>query len=193
MHCGIAATDFIFTSKNSAYGSVYHSNYDSFYWYKTWGDPTFEWHLTIAKVWGSLAFKLVNEEILPFNFEDYGNALDEYVSNLSNLTTKVDFGPMKEAVLQFKSSAKKVAKEIEEISKGSETLLRSLNDRLMMTERVFLGSPRESGQGNEIFRLNLLRRMVSSCNFFAFQSGFLCKFCFPCHPDCHCNRKLERS
>ncbi len=41
-----------FDSADGKYEGVYHSNYDSFYWYTHWGDPTFEYHASLAKVFG---------------------------------------------------------------------------------------------------------------------------------------------
>jgi hypothetical protein len=35
----------------------YHSVYDSFHWMKTFGDPTFEYHVRVARLWGLLAMR----------------------------------------------------------------------------------------------------------------------------------------
>lgn len=43
-----------FDSADGKYEGVYHSNYDSFYWYTQWGDPTFEYHASLAKVFGMI-------------------------------------------------------------------------------------------------------------------------------------------
>lgn len=38
-----------------------HSVYDSFTWFDTWGDPTFEWSAMSAKVLGTLAVNLASD------------------------------------------------------------------------------------------------------------------------------------
>ncbi len=51
-HVGIPSMHIQFDSADGMYEGVYHSNYDSFYWYSHWGDPTFEYHASLAKVFG---------------------------------------------------------------------------------------------------------------------------------------------
>jgi N-acetylated-alpha-linked acidic dipeptidase len=36
------------------YEAVYHSNYDSFYWYTHFGDPDFSFHASLTKVFGAV-------------------------------------------------------------------------------------------------------------------------------------------
>lgn len=38
---------------SSSFQAVYHSNYDSFYWFTHFGDPTFEGHVAMARFYGS--------------------------------------------------------------------------------------------------------------------------------------------
>src|SRR5580700_11005409 len=54
---------------------VYHSLYDDFYWMKTFGDPTFAYHATLAKVLGTLALRIDEADVLPFDYAVYAAAI----------------------------------------------------------------------------------------------------------------------
>ena len=50
---------------------VYHSLYDDFYWMKHFGDPTFAYHATLAQIIGTIALRLDEADILPFDYPAY--------------------------------------------------------------------------------------------------------------------------
>lgn len=60
----------------------YHSNYDSFDWMTKYGDPSFEYHETIAKVWALVAAKLVETPVLQLNATRYAQGLRRYVDSV---------------------------------------------------------------------------------------------------------------
>ncbi|EUC45144.1 hypothetical protein COCMIDRAFT_96373 [Bipolaris oryzae ATCC 44560] len=76
---GIPSIDmgFGFDAKSAVYH--YHSNYDSFDWMKKYGDPDFEYHATISKIWALVAAKLVDSPVLQLNATDYALGLSKYV------------------------------------------------------------------------------------------------------------------
>jgi N-acetylated-alpha-linked acidic dipeptidase len=80
---GVPAVDLAFSGD---YG-VYHSLYDDFYWMKHFGDPTFAYHVALARVLGILALRLDESGILPFDYSDYSSevsrALDDLASRAS--------------------------------------------------------------------------------------------------------------
>src|ERR1700751_919800 len=63
---------------------VYHSAYDDHFWMSRFGDPTFEYHTALTKIWGLTALRLANSEILPFDFAANGAALRKFLSELEN-------------------------------------------------------------------------------------------------------------
>ncbi|KAI4615221.1 hypothetical protein J4E83_006947 [Alternaria metachromatica] len=107
---GIPCIDmgFGFDAKSAVYH--YHSNYDSFDWMKKYGDPTFEYHATIAKMWALVAAKLVETPILQLNATDYAVGLQAYVDAVKrkafdagppNKDSSEVFQPLDEAVSHF--------------------------------------------------------------------------------------------
>ncbi|TPX17197.1 uncharacterized protein E0L32_003315 [Thyridium curvatum] len=62
----------------------YHSNYDSFYWVKTFGDPGFKYHRTMAQIFGLMTAKLADEPVVSFSAVDYADALDAYIDKVAD-------------------------------------------------------------------------------------------------------------
>ena len=46
------------------------------------GDPGFQYHRTLAQIWALLALELADRELLPFDFEVYARAVNDYVIDL---------------------------------------------------------------------------------------------------------------
>lgn len=82
---GIPSFDIGFKEDTSRVGDKgnivyhYHSNYDSFHWMNTYGDPGFYYHTTMAKLWALLTAKLVEMPVIPLNATDYALALNSYL------------------------------------------------------------------------------------------------------------------
>lgn len=146
-HLGIAAVDMGF---GGDYG-VYHSIYDSFHWMEKFGDPTFAYHRTAAQVWGLIALRLAEAEVLPFDYTEYAKQLHNYVQEIEARLDKprdtLDLTPLRQAIALFNAAALLAQAETERARNTSATAKdrRDLNDRLMLTERAFIdpdGLPR---------------------------------------------------
>jgi N-acetylated-alpha-linked acidic dipeptidase len=60
----------------------YHSNYDSYHWMSTYGDPGFKYHATVARLLGLFVARLSESPVIPLNTTDYGLALQTYVKKI---------------------------------------------------------------------------------------------------------------
>jgi N-acetylated-alpha-linked acidic dipeptidase len=76
-HAGIPSLDIGFTGD---YG-VYHSIYDDFYWMKHFGDPKFAYHPALARILGTVALRLDEADILPFDFPAYAQEIEHITTN----------------------------------------------------------------------------------------------------------------
>ncbi|MCG6925184.1 MAG: M28 family metallopeptidase [Acidobacteria bacterium] len=96
-HLGIPTVNLSF---DGPYG-VYHSVYDGFYWMNHFGDPGYRYHVLLAQIWGTLALRLANADLLPFDFaaqarhlrtfvDELGKATEEGRLDLSNLKSRID-------------------------------------------------------------------------------------------------------
>jgi N-acetylated-alpha-linked acidic dipeptidase len=61
---------------------VYHSMYDDHYWMAHIGDPSFEYHIALTRIWGVVALRLANADLLPFDFGFNAAALEQFLSEL---------------------------------------------------------------------------------------------------------------
>ncbi len=135
-HLGIPAFDFGF---GGPYG-VYHSVLDDYYWMEHWGDPTFEYHATVAKILGIAALRLADNPILPFRYSDYARQIDEYVKDRQksageNATLKsVDFSQLLQASSEFLRTAEEVDSALPNAKSEN---YRALNRTMMEIERSF--------------------------------------------------------
>src|ERR1700674_5805954 len=77
-HLGRPVINLGFTGE---YG-VYHSMYDNHYWMSHIGDPTFEYHVTLTRMWGLVALRLASADILPFDFGFNASALEQFLREL---------------------------------------------------------------------------------------------------------------
>jgi N-acetylated-alpha-linked acidic dipeptidase len=61
---------------------VYHSGYDDHYGMTHFGRPGFQYHIVISRLWGLLALRLANAEVLPYDFEAYAGNIHDFLSEL---------------------------------------------------------------------------------------------------------------
>jgi N-acetylated-alpha-linked acidic dipeptidase len=62
---------------------VYHSAYDDFFWMNHFGDPGYRYHTLMSQLWGVLALRLANADLLPFDFASYASNIREFVNDLA--------------------------------------------------------------------------------------------------------------
>ncbi|XP_051150413.1 probable glutamate carboxypeptidase LAMP1 [Andrographis paniculata] len=142
-HIGIPAADVSF---GGGY-PVYHSMYDDFVWMSKFGDPMFRRHAAVASVWGLVALKLADDEILPFDYYSYVLELKKSAEGLKIEVSSrhITLDPLLESINELERAAMKINDERKELqrtklwirSRGNVQKVREVNDRLMMAERAF--------------------------------------------------------
>jgi len=63
---------------------VYHSGYDDHYWMTQFGDPDFEYHIALTRIWGLTTLRLANADILPFDYAANARALETFLQELEH-------------------------------------------------------------------------------------------------------------
>ncbi len=129
-------------SFDGPYG-VYHSIYDNFYWMSKFGDPGFRYHVAMANLWGRMALRLANADILPFKLSDYAEAVEEYLDEMKKLAggNKIDLARCFEAARRWKDAARALEEEAEralEAGARQKEKLAAINGKLMAAERALL-------------------------------------------------------
>ncbi|HEU4400857.1 MAG TPA: M28 family metallopeptidase [Candidatus Polarisedimenticolia bacterium] len=77
-HIGMSCIDMSF---DGPYG-VYHSQYDDYRWMSRVGDPGFRYGTTLARLWGVVALRLANADILPMRYSSYARAVPGYLDGI---------------------------------------------------------------------------------------------------------------
>ena len=63
---------------------VYHAMQDTFYWMERFGDPTFQYQVAMTQIWGIMALRLADADILPFDYAAYADELLSHLKALQN-------------------------------------------------------------------------------------------------------------
>lgn len=96
-HLGVPSMDVTF---DGPYG-VYHTAYDSHAWMSRFGDPDFAYHAAMARLWGVMALRLANADVLPFDYAAYGRDLLVYLDDAAKVArdrkVEVDLAAAREA------------------------------------------------------------------------------------------------
>ncbi|OAY82142.1 putative glutamate carboxypeptidase 2 [Ananas comosus] len=99
-HVGVPSVDIAF---GEGY-PVYHSLYDDFMWMEKFGDPMFHRHVAAASIWGLVALRLADDEILPFDYVSYALELQIYGPSQHNDYGSKSFPGIDDAIDEAKKS-----------------------------------------------------------------------------------------
>jgi N-acetylated-alpha-linked acidic dipeptidase len=151
-HTGVPSADI---GSSGPYG-VYHSTFDDFAWFKKFGDPDFTYEQQMARVFGLLALRMAEADVLPFNYEEYGKEIAAYLDAAKKRADDklndraLDFKPVMAAAKHFQDAGAKILTK----QRGAPHDAARLNDALIKTERALLvpeGLPRRPWYKHAIY------------------------------------------
>jgi N-acetylated-alpha-linked acidic dipeptidase len=148
----IASLDLGFGGEDG--GGIYHSIYDSFYWYTNFSDGTFTHGVALSQTIGTALLRLANADVLPFEFRGTVETLRRYVDELEKLAgagaasdaapsshRELDMEPIRSAIGKLSKAADTYERAMARMPKNGSTLagpqLAELNRVLYSTERAF--------------------------------------------------------
>jgi N-acetylated-alpha-linked acidic dipeptidase len=122
--------------------TIYHSNHDSFSFYERFADPTFKMGPLVEQVFGVMALRLANADVIPYDVSRYGNDLRTHFEGLQKLTKtydKSENGFSFEALIKAADDLKKTGEECEAALKNyNEANKKSINAELLSLERQWI-------------------------------------------------------
>ncbi|HKB09080.1 MAG TPA: M28 family metallopeptidase [Vicinamibacterales bacterium] len=137
---GVPIADVSFTGP---YG-VYHSIYDNHLWVKKFGDPGFERHVRMTRIWGVMALRLANADVVPLDYRATAARIREFVDE----TTAAAPADDRQALAPLAAGADRFARAADETGQRIDALLAAgvpnraaamAFDRLLINaERAFL-------------------------------------------------------
>jgi N-acetylated-alpha-linked acidic dipeptidase len=129
---------------NGPYG-VYHSVYDNHFWVSRFGDPGFKYHALMSQLWGVLALRLANADLLPYDFADYAIHIQVFVAELGTsnqqMRNHVDIKPLFERLWQFQNAVRDFRHEADRLlytNRLDADVTKRVNPLLMQIERNWL-------------------------------------------------------
>jgi N-acetylated-alpha-linked acidic dipeptidase len=146
-HLGIASLNISFGGDDG--GGVYHSIYDSIYWYTKFSDgATFEHGRALAQLNGTIVMRAAGADVLPFDFVNLAETVGRYVDELDKLAKRsasadeaaagLDMAPLAAAVRTLTESAKRYdASHSRAAARGFSQVkdFKQLNALLVQSER----------------------------------------------------------
>jgi N-acetylated-alpha-linked acidic dipeptidase len=137
-HLGVASLNLGF-SQGGPGGGIYHSIYDSYDWYRRFGDPTFVYGRTLAQVMGTLLLRLADTPVVPFEFTNLADTLAMYLDEIEALKPQdVDLAPLRAAVQDLRQAATTLASARQSAQVTDRERLAPLNAALFRVERAML-------------------------------------------------------
>jgi hypothetical protein len=121
----------------------YHSNYDTYHWMATYGDPGFHQHRAVGQYLTLLAYHLADDEVLPIDVQNYGVELRAYYDDLTEFlaehNAELDLAGLSDAIDVFVGRADEV-KRLEQlaITLDDKDLIRVVNHKYRDFQRGFI-------------------------------------------------------
>jgi N-acetylated-alpha-linked acidic dipeptidase len=135
-HLGVPSADI---GSHGPYG-VYHSTFDNFAWFTKFGDPTFVIEQQMARFYGLEAIRIASADVLPFNYQDYGKEIGEYVKAAETKAKKA-FGDQTPSFADATKAAARMetaGADVLKMQNGTVGDPGGMNLILRNTERAFL-------------------------------------------------------
>jgi N-acetylated-alpha-linked acidic dipeptidase len=137
---GVPIADMTFAGP---YG-VYHSVYDNHLWMQKFGDPGFLHHAAMARVWGVMALRLANADVVPLDYRTTADRVREFTretADAAGAAQKEALRPLTAAADRFASAADAMGRRMEALLATDTPDQRAtglLDEALIGTERAFL-------------------------------------------------------
>jgi N-acetylated-alpha-linked acidic dipeptidase len=150
-HLGIASLNLGFGDEDGS-GGIYHSAYDSYYWFSHFGDPNFVYEKELSEVTELALMRFGDAPLLPFQFKRFAQSVGQYVTEIRSLEKydkHLDFNALESEIRDLEKSSllfeNAYSSALPKVSKASEAQMAGINEHLYSVERRMLldnGLPR---------------------------------------------------
>lgn len=140
--CGDYGYWFEHDNKTSLY-PAYHTQQDTFYWIKTFVDPTFQVHKAMTQFVGGMLLDFSDSPLLPLDVSSYAQALNDSYTVLTSSPAfsahGISLNTLYNALKRFTEASTEFLDTLASF-KGTESVseLRMLNDQIVHVEKAFI-------------------------------------------------------
>jgi N-acetylated-alpha-linked acidic dipeptidase len=153
-------------SMNEGFGGqtksgIYHSIYDSIYWYTHFSDTTFVDGRALAQYTATALLRLADADILPFEFGHFANTVNGYLDDIQKeaqkSNQKLDFAALRKQLELLKTDGEKYDAALQAVVMKNNidaSAADKVNRLLMRTERVLTrpeGLPNRAWYKHQIY------------------------------------------
>lgn len=121
----------------------YHSNYDTYHWMSTFGDPGFNQHRAVGQYLALVAFHLADDDVLPIDVQTYTTELrayrDDLVDFVAEAGVELDISELNDAIEVFASRADEI-KKLDNVARTTKDAnsVRLVNHKYAQFQRGFV-------------------------------------------------------
>jgi N-acetylated-alpha-linked acidic dipeptidase len=117
--------------------------YDGFHWMNRFGDPGYRYHVLLARIWGTLALRLANADLLPFDVAASARHLRAFLDDLDEAAEKgrLQLSPLRARVDALEAAGRRLdASARRALASGTPhaALAARVNEGLVALERGWL-------------------------------------------------------
>ena len=135
-------------------GGVYHSIYDSFYWYTHFSDGDFTHGVALSQVMGTALLRLADADVLPFEFRATADTLRRYVGEIEQMpvpgassdtggsSRALDLAPLRTAIDKLAKAAESYEKAVGRVPQVRSSAPGLARDRLAEVNTILYSSER---------------------------------------------------
>ena len=124
-------------------GGVYHSQYDSFAWMSRFGDSSFAYHATAARIAAAMVLRIADADVLPYDYAEFSRTMRRYLAPIDRAIAdrhwSISTTALQVAIdhLEREAAAFAAARDSALAGTVSTAALQQTNQALMQVERAF--------------------------------------------------------
>ena len=159
-HLGVPSLSLGYGSPNG----IYHSLYDTWYYFQRFGDPGYRYGVAQADMVGRMVMRLANAEVLPFDFADAAEVMAGYLDELTAMDTdgrlRDELRAVAGATATYRLAASEMANALDQFLDGESSPPAEDQETLSRLNRLIMQAEREMIDERGLWRRPWYRNLV---------------------------------
>ena len=159
-HLGVPSLSLGYGSPNG----IYHSLYDTWYYFQRFGDPGYRYGVAQADMVGRMVMRLANADVLPFDFTDAAEVVAGYLDELIELDGEArlreELRAIGAATAEYRHAAAETRVALNRLLEGGSTWAQDNRAALADINRLIMQAEREMIDERGLWRRPWYRNVV---------------------------------